>query len=227
MGCIKYTLIFVMCYLGLYLYLCSDCNTKINEPEITLPIKQKIVDLEKPWVRSSPDLYYAKAMLENNTYSTVIIGYMENSRNNPNYKIYPPCFNLSNDAIQIFDVFNKQGFVIKYKKIFEAMSILLCEENYQNKNVSMHSQLQERLNDLEILGFKRNNTLYTNKVNKILNITDSNKIQQFIYELLLRVTTIIENEIIKLESNNDLSKDDIIIIKNLINQFYNNNYKSH
>jgi hypothetical protein len=226
MSCIKYTLIFVICYFGLYLYLCSDCNTKINEPEITLPVKQQINTLKTPWVRSA-DSNYAEANLENITYSIVIIGYMENSRNNPNYKIYPPCFDLSNKAIEIFDIFNKHNIVIKYKKLFEAMSILLCEENYQNKNVSMHSQLQERLNDLEILGFKRNNSLYANKVNKILNITDSNKIQQYVWELLLRVTTIIENEIINLETNNDLSKDNIIIVKNLINQFYNNHYKSH
>ena len=225
MGCVKYTLIFVMCYLGLYLYLCSDYCTNKSKPEITLSNKQDDSILKTEWVRSE-DSNYAKANLENKSYSIVIIGYMENSRNNLNHKIYPPCFNLSNEAIEIFDIFNKQGLVIKYKRLFEAMSILLCEQNYLNKNVSMYSQIQERLDDLEILGYKRNDSRYINKVNKILNITDSNKIQQFIYELLLRVVTIIEDEIIKLESTNDLSKDNIVIVKNLISTFYNNHHNS-
>ena len=46
--------------------------------------------------------------------------WIENSRNNNNFKTYPPCFNLSTEAQKIYDILASKNMIEKHKILFEV-----------------------------------------------------------------------------------------------------------
>jgi len=55
-----------------------------------------------------------KLLSKNDNFSN---SWIENSRNNNNYKNYPPCFNLSTEAQKIYDILASKN-MIENEKLF-------------------------------------------------------------------------------------------------------------
>jgi hypothetical protein len=161
----------------------------------------------------------AEANLDNITYSQELLGYIENGRNNQNFGKYPPCFDTNNESIQIFDILESEKLVSVHKVLLEAMSIILCHQKQNKINQCIQNQINDKINDLGNLGFKRNDMTYSTNIEQILG----DKYQQtspFVIELLLRATTLIENEINKMK----LSTEKMDKIRKLVNLFYQKEY---
>jgi len=154
--------IFLIIVTGLILIsMFTKDNTK-KQYKITEPIMN--VDLPNNIIGG-----YALANLNNTTYSTTKLGWIENSRNNKNYKKYPPCFNLSKEAQRIYKLLKYHNLVEKHKVLLEVYSMLLCQISYLQSKICVFTMLPDRLKDLESFGANRyikyykNLTKYVNK----------------------------------------------------------------
>lgn len=107
----------------------------------------------------------ASAELDNITYSSTNLGWIENSRNNRNFKKYPPCFNLSIEAQKLFDILESYDMVVKHKVLLEVYSIILCQVSYLKSKLCPQTMLIDRLTDLDALGALR----YTKYYNELIN----------------------------------------------------------
>lgn len=204
-------------FLGVLIYYLVFHNKTNKQNKYPPEPKLKYVDettqnINDPIILSK----YAQAKLENNTFSKVILGYIENGRNNNNFGKYPPCFDMSLEARQLFDIFEANNLIVQHKVLFEVLSIILCHIKSNNSNQCINNQINIRINDFGNLGFKRNDQTFNDLIQKILG-EKYNQNSPFVNEFLLRATTLIENEIgkINLESNK---------IRSLVNLFYQNTY---
>lgn len=89
-----------------------------------------------------------KLLSKNNNFSN---SWIENSRNNNNYKNYPPCFNLSTEAQKIYDILASKKMIEKHKILFEVYSMLFCQIKYLRMKNCSNTMLLDRINDLEKL----------------------------------------------------------------------------
>jgi len=155
----------------------------------------------------------ALANLSNITYSKTKLGWIENSRNNRNYKTYPPCFNLSIPAQKLFDILASNNLVVKHKVLLEVYSMILCQVNYLQSKLCPQTMLINRLEDLDLFGALRYTNHYQNLTNyvskKILYSTSPMTL-----EFLNKALYLIDKEINQINLL-DLSKDSIDNIKQL------------
>lgn len=162
---------------------------------------------------------YADADLKNKTWSTEKIGWIENSRYNLNDGKYPPCFNLSNNAKEIFDLLESNQLIVKHKVLLEVISMILCQYKYLSSKLCIDTMIQNRIQDLTALGYQRYDNRYRDLLKNIIgNYLYENSSPLFL-EFLLRSLTLIEEQIIKMKvdiANNKLEK-----IRLLISNFYN------
>ncbi len=161
----------------------------------------------------------AEANLDNITYSKEILGYVENSRNNLNWGKYPPCFDSSPEAIQIFDILESEKLITSHKVLLEAISIILCHHKQNQVNQCIQNQINDKINVMANLGYKRNDLTFGSKIEQVLG-DQYQQTSPFVIELLLRATTLIENEL----NNMKLSTEKMDKIRNLVNLFYQKEY---
>lgn len=142
--------------------------------------------------------------------------WIENNRANPNYLDYPPCFDLCPASIKMFDILNNHKLIQKYKPIFEAQSLFLCEEVYTKKRNCMNTMINDRIYDLEKLGWNPIDLTYYSKLEGIIG-NSIKKLDKKIISLMLGTMTIMEQQINKMI---ELSNEEIKNVKKLANTFY-------
>lgn len=159
-----------------------------------------------------------KAQLGGQTWSTETIGWIENGRYNRNYGKYPPCFKLSSEAQEIFDILDKKNLILAHKVIFEVMSMILCQYKFLKSKMCADTMIEDRVKDLDALGYRRYDNTYRNKLKKIVGLNYEPASQSSL-EFLLRSLTLIEYQLNKLEYSG-LNKSEFEQILSLVNKFY-------
>ena len=129
-----------------------------------------------------------------------ILRYIENKRLNYNFGKYPPCFNLSFEAQQIFDILVKNGGEEKFKVLFDVYSVLLCQKYHASYKECNPQMIQDRINDLQKLlpEYFDQEKLQT-KVSKYIKLNNSkiSKLILFSYFLIEREMKKINDDKIK------------------------------
>jgi hypothetical protein len=133
--------------------------------------------------------------------------YTENKRLNYNFGKYPPCFNLSFEARDIFDTLDIKGEHEKYFKLFDIYSILLCQKYHASYKECNPKMIEDRINDLQkMLPGKFDQEKVKIKISKYIKLNKSK-----ISKLIIMAYYLIEKEIKKI---NDFK------IKELNHKFY-------
>ncbi len=140
-----------------------------------------------------------------NKYNTNI--FSENKRLNFNFGKYPPCFNLSFEAQQIFDTLAMNGIEHQYKQLFDLYSILLCQKYHASYKECNSDMLKERIEDVSKMMPKYfDQPKYRTRISKYIKLDNSN-----ISKLILMCFYLIEQQMKNI-------KDEKII--NLNRKFY-------
>jgi hypothetical protein len=98
--------------------------------------------------------------------------YFEFKRLNLTFGKYPPGFNLSYEAQQIFDYLDNKGLLEKYKDLINVYSVLLCQKYHSSHKECDPFMLAERIKDVR--------SLVSDKYNK-KSIIENNK-EYFSYD---------------------------------------------
>ena len=177
------------------------------------------------WLYSKKELF---SQDENSRFSEPVMPpmpaeWMEFNHGNLSYLNYPPCYQISFESRNLYDLLESRQLVDKYKNLLETISIVLCQEKFNNENVCYNNIIVRRINDLEKVGYKnKDNKKYLPKLKIILG--DSyKKIRIDTAEFLLRAITIIENQIIEL-LNEQLTSQEKNDVMNNINIFYSTHF---
>ena len=151
------------------------------------------------------------------TWSTESIGWIENSRYNINYNKYPPCFNLSKEAQEIYDIAESKNIIITHKVLFEVISMILCQYNFMASKMCIDTMIENRIRDLDALGYIRYDNRYRNN---LINLVGNyyNTSSQISLQFLLKSLTLIEDELGKIYKKSNESE--INQLKTLIGKFY-------
>jgi predicted transcriptional regulator len=147
--------------------------------------------------------------------------WIENSRNNNNYKTYPPCFNLSNEAQKIYDILESKNMIEKHKILFEVYSILFCQIKYLKIKNCSNTMLLDRINDLEKLTVNINISNYKNLIKYVSQSNIANKNNSTLKFLEL-CAFLISKEIDKI----NLSQNEISLIIELNNNICSNFFQT-
>ena len=92
--------------------------------------------------------------------------YFEFKRLNLTFGKYPPGFNLSYEAQQIFDYLDKKGRLDTYKDLLNVYSVLLCQKYHSSYKDCDPTMLEERIKDVKGLvskSFNKDNIIQKNK----------------------------------------------------------------
>jgi len=148
-----------------------------------------------------------KLLSKNDNFSN---SWIENSRNNNNYKNYPPCFNLSTEAQKIYDILASKKMIEKHKILFEVYSMLFCQIKYLRMKNCSNTMLLDRINDLE----KLSGDISINYTKKLLNYISQSNIENmnnYTLNFLNKSLFLISKEIDRI----NLSQNEISLIKKL------------
>jgi len=133
--------------------------------------------------------------------------YTENKRLNYNFGKYPPCFNISFEARDIFDTLDIKAGHEKYFKLFDIYSILLCQKYHASYKECNPKMIEDRIDDLQkMLPEHFNQRKVRNKISKYIILNDSK-----ISKLIIIAYYLIEKE---MKEINDFK------IKELNHKFY-------
>lgn len=157
-----------------------------------------------------------KLLSKNNNFSN---SWIENSRNNNNYKNYPPCFNLSTEAQKIYDILASKKMIEKHKILFEVYSMLFCQIKYLRMKNCSNTMLLDRINDLEKLSGDINISNYKNILKYISQLNNKNNSTLKFLELC---AFLISKEIDKI----NLSQNEISLIIELNNNICSNFFQT-
>jgi hypothetical protein len=147
--------------------------------------------------------------------------WIENLRNNNNYKTYPPCFNLSNEAQKIYDILASKNMIEKHQILFEVYSILFCQIKYLRMKNCSNTMLLDRINDLE----KLTGNISINNTKKLLNYISQSNIKNM-NNLTLNFLNKLLFLIIKEIDRINLSQNKISLIKKLNNYICSNFFQT-
>jgi hypothetical protein len=157
-----------------------------------------------------------KLLSKNDNFSN---SWIENSRNNNNYKNYPPCFNLSTEAQKIYDILASKNMIEKHKILFEVYSMLFCQIKYLRMKNCSNTMLLDRINDLEKLSGDINISNYKNILKYISQLNNKNNLTLKFLELC---AFLISKEIDKI----NLSQNEISLIIELNNNICSNFFQT-
>ena len=113
----------------------------------------------------------------------------EMKRSNPMFEKYPPCYDICGATRTIQDKLEDVNLQVKYHKLLDVYSIVLCQEKYKN-SPNTEKMMKQRINDLIELGAKREMVFETQKV-----ISDYPAENPIVKDFLLLATNLIEREI--------------------------------
>jgi hypothetical protein len=123
--------------------------------------------------------------------------YFEFKRLNLTFGKYPPGFNLSYEAQQIFDFLDSKGLLNKYKDLINTYSVLLCQKYHSSYKDCDPDMLEQRIKDIKgIVSTKFNKNDIIEK-NKYFFLYDKSRISK----LILYSLEIINRNIEKLDDD--------------------------
>lgn len=131
---------------------------------------------------------------------------------------FPECFDISNDAKQVYSILTTINMEKKYSKLLDAYSILLCQYKDFKKQCSA-STLDSRiatLNSWNANMLNKNAVDIVNAVTKVQNV----KIGQF----LVQVCDICEQQLSSIGNDPDIHRDYKTQLVGLNSQFYRNHF---
>ncbi len=188
--------------------LTMDCKNKNDNKKNNK--KENLINVEYPIDMMGG---YATANLNNTTYSKTKLGWIENSRNNRNYKKYPPCFNLSLPAQEIFNILEANELIIKHKVLFEVYSMILCQVTYLKSKLCPQTMLLDRIKDLDAFGAPRYSN-YIENLKKYVSKSQIDKASPISLEFLNKSLYLIDHQINQINLPSETTK----LIKNLNNE---------
>jgi len=106
--------------------------------------------------------------------------YFEFKRLNLTFGKYPPGFNLSSEAQQIFDFLDSKGLAGKYKDLLNIYSLLLCQKYHSSYKDCDPFMLEERIKDVKTLVSKNFNKDDIIEKNKSFFSYDGSRISKLI-----------------------------------------------
>ena len=196
--------------IGLYLTLTSSdsCSSKTK-------VEKLINDKVKP-----NESTYGQAQFGGQTFSNEIIGWIENSRFNSgnviSNKTYPPCFKLSKEGQEIYDILESKNLIATHKVLLEVISMILCQYKFLASKMCVDTMIEDRIRDMDALGYKRYDNRYRPKLLKLVGKYYETASQSSL-EFLLRGLTLMEDELTKLSYK--VNETELDQIKNLISRF--------
>ncbi len=185
-------------------------NNHNNKNKKTEGKKETLINVEYPIDQMGG---YASAELNNTTYSKTKLGWIENSRYNRGYKKYPPCFNLSLSAQEIYNILEAKDLITKHKVLLEVYSMILCQVTYLKSKLCPQTMLLDRIKDLDAFGAPRYSN-YIDKLKKYISKSQLAKSSPISLEFLNKSLYLIDQQLNQI----NLSPDTIKLINNLNNE---------
>lgn len=143
--------------------------------------------------------------------------WQENSRGYPNTEIFPPCFDISTPAKKAYSLLLSRNLVPRYKKLFEIMSYVCCQQKELQKKDC--SRLVERINNMISMGADPNNKFATLSAAAYtaLQNTDNSK-------FIIAAFSLLEEQMDQIEKDNDVDKVDKATMRGFLHIFYNSHF---
>jgi hypothetical protein len=156
-----------------------------------------------------------------NQYNREKFTWIEEKHGNQEYEKYPPCFDICEASRNIFDLLQSRNLHVKYSKILNVHSIMLCHEKMLQRlcNGEINVKLDQRIKALKELGGQESNLIKT-----IIQTYGFkyNPQKQKTFTMLVMSMDVIEKQFEFLKY--DLSSSDFEKIKEFNNIFYRVHY---
>jgi hypothetical protein len=112
--------------------------------------------------------------------------YNENARGNLNYGRYPPCYNISYEAQQIYDALDINDNINNHQQLLNIYSILLCQKYHAGYRECNPIMLEERVKEVKSMIPKRTDlTLTLNNLKQYVKLNDSNVAKLILYSYFI------------------------------------------
>lgn len=143
--------------------------------------------------------------------------WQENSRGYSNVEIYPPCYDISSPAKKAYSLMLSRNLVPRYKKMFEIMSYVCCQQKELQKKDC--SRLGQRINNMVSLGADPNNKFATLSAAAYtaLQNTDNSK-------FIICAFSLLEEQMEQIEKDTDVDKVDKETMRGFLHIFYNTHF---
>jgi hypothetical protein len=135
----------------------------------------------------------------NNTNESDKNYYFEFKRLNLTFGKYPPGFNLSSEAQQIFDFLDSKDLLVKYKDLLNVYSVLLCQKYHSSYKECDPSMLEDRVSDVKSLvskKFNKDDLINKNRYFFIYNGSSISKLILYSLEVINRSIEKIDDDYI-------------------------------
>ena len=141
----------------------------------------------------------------------------ENKRNNLSFNKYPPCYDICGSTRNIYDEIERTGKLEEYKMLLDVYSIVLCQVKYINSR-NVREMMMNRITDLIKYGGDTDESKYSGVLGMYPTPCDRSRL------FMALSTSLIENEIRKIDSDSGFSEEAKQKIREFNRSFYNNNY---
>jgi len=112
--------------------------------------------------------------------------YNENIRGNLNYGKYPPCYNISYEAQQIFDNLEINDNLENHQRLFNIYSILLCQKYHAGYRECNPEMLKDRVKEVKkMIPNGTDLSKYLNKLNQYVKLNNSNVSKLILYSFYI------------------------------------------
>lgn len=150
--------------------------------------------------------------------------YLEEKRYNSTYSKdgynFPPCFDICGASRKIFMILKDKNLENKYYKLLEGHSLVLCQEVHIKSKECNRTMFDERIQDA--LNLKP--SLITKKIVNIVNKNTNNIGSYKLHKFLRNITSILEDEMKKINQDTILTKDEKNTILKMNDVFYQVHY---
>jgi hypothetical protein len=141
----------------------------------------------------------------------------ENRRNNVSFNKYPPCYDICGSTRNIYEEIEIAGQINEYRNLLDVYSIVLCQVKHINSS-NVRTMMMDRISELIRIGGDTDE----NKYNNILSLYPTPCDRSRLFMTL--ATSLIEQEIMKINSDENFTEEAIQKINIFNKSFYNNNY---
>ena len=146
------------------------------------------------------------------------MNYTELKRGNPLYQFYPPCYDICGATRSIQDILTEINKQDQFQKLLDLYSIVLCQEKHNN-SATNKEMIEQRITDLRNMGALENNMFGSLNIVNRYNITNR-KVSEF----LQLVTNLIQIQINRIVTSNDIPYQIKHKIEKLNDIFYEVHY---
>lgn len=147
----------------------------------------------------------------------------ENDNGNPNFKKYPPCYDICGATRKIYDILEARKRLTPHKRLLDLYSMVLCQEKHllRVNNDCSKTMMHQRIKALKDLGARFTDVKAYEKVVKVLG----NKVQRTsARDFLVGATYVLERHLASLMKDPKLTDEDKANIKSLHEVFYTVHY---